>query len=129
MYRLLQLMAVSAVLILFGIFTMLLWNGLRTFEQVSLVDFFFSSTWNPSAYGDAQYGILSMLISTLMVTFGAMLIAVPLGIGCAAYLSEMASKQLRNILKPTIELLAAIPSVAVGFIGIVLLSPFLARGV
>ncbi len=119
--------ALFSVGILLGIFVMLLYNGAKTFESVSPGNFFFSTEWNPSAYGEASFGVLSMVASTLLVTIGAMAIAVPLGIGAAAYLAEVASERVREILKPAIELLAAIPSVAVGFIGIVVVGPFLAK--
>ena len=117
----------TAVVFLLGIFGMLLFNGAKTFKAVSLANFFGSSNWNPSAYGIPSFGILAMLVSTLMVTIGAMLIAIPLGIGTAAYLSEVAPPKVRNWLKPAIELLAGVPSVAVGFIGIVLLAPAIAK--
>jgi phosphate transport system permease protein len=117
---------ILAVLILVGIFLMLVINGVRTFSEVSLGDFLFSSIWNPSAYGESTYGIGAMLVSTFMVTFGAMVIAIPLGIGSAAYLSEIAPSRVREILKPIIEMLAAVPSVVVGFLGIVLLGPAIA---
>ncbi len=122
-----QLAALISVLILLGIFGMLFFNGINAFSEVSVTEFFFSANWNPSAYGKSSYGILSMIVSTFLVTIGAMLIAVPLGIGAAAYLSEVASERVREITKPVIELLAAIPSVAVGFIGIVLVGPWIAR--
>jgi len=115
-----------AVLILVGIFLMLLINGARTFREVGIIDFLFGSRWNPSAYGESSYGIGAMLVSTFMVTLGAMVIAVPLGIGSAAYLSEIAPSRVREILKPVIEMLAGIPSVVVGFLGIVLLGPAIA---
>ena len=118
--------AAFSVLILLGIFGMLIWNGIQAFSDISLTNFFFSTNWNPSAYGEPSFGILSMLASTTIVTLGAMLIAVPLGIGTAAFLSEVVSERVRMILKPIIELLAAIPSVAIGFIGIVLIGPILA---
>lgn len=119
--------ALSSILILFGIFAMLFYNGIQTFSTISIKEFFFSARWNPSAYGQPSFGILSMVVGSLMVTFGAMLIAVPLGVGTAAYLSEVAPARWREVLKPVIELLAAIPSVAIGFIGIVLLGPWIAR--
>ncbi|MCI4666541.1 MAG: phosphate ABC transporter permease subunit PstC [Bacteroidia bacterium] len=115
-----------SVLILLGIFLMLLINGIRTFAEINPLEFLFGSTWNPSAYEKASYGIGSMLVSTLMVTLGAMIIAVPLGIGSAAYLSEIAPARVREILKPILEMLAGIPSVVIGFLGIVLLGPAIA---
>ena len=116
-----------AVLTLVGIFLMLLINSARAFETISIAEFFSGTAWNPAAYGEATYGIGAMLFSTLLVTIGAMLFAVPLGIGAAAFLSEIASPRTRNILKPAIEMLAAIPSVVIGFLGIVLVAPALAK--
>jgi phosphate transport system permease protein len=121
------LTGISAVVILTGIFLMLFFNGIRLFEDVRLSDFFFGTTWNPSAYGKPSYGILSMILGTVMVTLGAMIIAVPLGIGTAAYIAEVANPKTREVLKPTVEILAGIPSVAIGFLGIVLVGPLIAR--
>lgn len=116
-----------AVLILFGIFLMLVVNSLRVFETISIAQFFSGTTWNPTAFGQPTYGIGAMLFSTFLVTTGTMLIAVPLGIGTAVFLSEIASPRTRNILKPAIEMLAAVPSVVIGFLGIVLVAPALAK--
>ncbi len=113
--------------VLAGIFTMLLYYGLRTFESVSFSNFFFQSIWNPSAYQHPQFGIAGMAWSSGMVTIGAMIIATPLGIGAAAYMSEIAPPRVRSFLKPAIEMLAAIPSVVLGFLGITLIGPFLAN--
>lgn len=121
------LTGISAVIILAGIFLMLVFNGFRLFEDVGLSDFFFGTTWNPSAYEKSSYGILSMVVGTFMVTLGAMIIAVPLGIGAAAYIADVASPKIRETLKPIIEILAGIPSVAIGFIGIVLVGPLIAK--
>lgn len=118
--------AFFSILILLGIFFMLLYNGWRTFEEVSIFEFLGDAHWNPSAYGEASYGMGGMLLSTLLVTAGSLLIAVPIGVATAAYLSELAPRWVRRLLKPTIEMLAAIPSVALGFIGIVLIGPALA---
>ncbi len=117
---------VSAIGILFAIFVMLAMNGLQTFTDVSISQFFLSTRWNPSAFGEPSYGILSLVVSSIMVTLGAMVIAVPLGIGTAAYLSEIAPPFLRETLKPVVEILAGIPSVVVGFFGIVFLGPLIA---
>ncbi|MFH1584465.1 MAG: phosphate ABC transporter permease subunit PstC [Actinomycetota bacterium] len=121
------LTGIFAVIILLGIFLMLLINGLQTFKDVKPFEFFFTTKWNPSAYGESSYGILSMIVSTFMVTLGAMIIAVPLGIGASAYIAEIASQRVRDILKPIIGILAGIPSVVIGFIGIVLVGPFIAK--
>lgn len=119
--------AISAVIVLGGIFLILFINGSKIFQEVGYADFFFGTVWNPSAYENPSYGILPMVVSTLMVTAGAMMIAVPLGIGAAAYIAEIAGPKTREVLKPVIEVLAGIPSVAIGFIGIVLLGPLIAR--
>ncbi len=118
--------AALAILVLLGIFLMLVFNGGRMFWDIGFGEFFFGTVWNPSAYGAEKYGILSMIVSTIFVTLLSMLIAAPLGIGTAAFLADFAPQRLANILKPAIEMLAAVPSVAVGFIGIVLVGPAIA---
>ncbi len=122
-----QLAGYSAVVILLGIFLMLLINGLLAFADISLVEFFTSADWAPSAYESPRYGILSMVVSSILVTLLAMLIAVPIGVGAAAYLAEFAPPKVEQLVKPAIEMLAAIPSVTIGFLGIVLLGPILAE--
>ncbi|MGB3346407.1 MAG: phosphate ABC transporter permease subunit PstC [Candidatus Humimicrobiia bacterium] len=121
------LTGILAVIILLGIFLMLLVNGLQAFKDVKLLDFFFGTVWNPSAYGESSYGILSMVVSTFMVTLGAMMIAVPLGIGTAAYIAENANQRVGDVLRSIIGILAGIPSVVIGFIGIVLVGPFISK--
>ena len=116
-----------AVVVLVGIFLMLLINGVLAFREISLVEFLTTSKWSPGAYKTPTFGILSQVVSSLMVTLMAMLIAVPIGVGTAAYLAEFAPRWLANIVKPAIEMLAAVPSVTIGFLGIVLVAPFLAN--
>lgn len=115
------------VIVLLGIFALLVFTAIPAFKEISLHEFLFSSNWNPTSYVKSSYGIVAMLVSTFMVTFGALLIAVPLGIGTAAYLSDVASTRVREIAKPIIEILAGIPSVVIGFLGIVLVGPFIAK--
>jgi len=115
------------VFILIGIFYLLLNQSLPTFKEVSIVEFFTSTIWNPTGYHQQSYGIVSLVVSTIIVTVGSLIFAVPLGIGSAAYLSEIAAPKVREILKPTIEILAGIPSVVIGFLGIVLFGPMIAR--
>ncbi len=114
------------IAVLAGILVMLLWNTTAFFLEVKPWDFISGTQWNPSGH-EASYGILPLLVSTSLVTFGAMAIAIPIGIGCAAFISEYAPGKLKNILKPAVEMLAAIPSVAIGFLGIVILGPGLAK--
>lgn len=115
-----------AILILLGIFALLLYKTLPVFKEISLSQFFLSADWNPTGYEEETYGLLAMVVSTLMVSFGSMVLAVPIGIGCAAYLAELAHPKVREVLKPAIELLAGVPSVVVGFLGIVLMGPLVA---
>jgi len=118
---------VFAILILGGIFALLFIQAYPAIEELGLWEFFGKVDWNPTSYEKATYGILAQIVSSLMVTLGALAIAIPLGVACAAFLSELAPPKVREILKPTIEILAAIPSVVVGFLGIVLVSPIIAR--
>ena len=118
----------SVVLVLVGIFVLLVTMALPAFKEIRLGEFLFSASWNPTAtFVTPSYGILSMFVSTLMVSIGALLIAIPLGIGAAAYLSDVASSRIREIAKPVIEILAGIPSVVIGFLGIVLVGPIIAK--
>ena len=104
-----------AILILAGIFALLFIKAYPAFAELGILQFFAGAGWNPTSYSTPRYGILSLIVSSMMVTFGALVIAVPLGLGCAAFISEMASKRFKEVLKPAIEILAAIPSVVVGF--------------
>ncbi|MBN9311621.1 MAG: phosphate ABC transporter permease subunit PstC [Chryseobacterium sp. 39-10] len=112
------------IVILGGIFFMLMWNTGSFLLDYSPLDFISGTQWNP-AYN--QYGILPLIVSTTIVTAGAMIIAIPLGIGTATFLSEYCPPKVKAILKPAIEMLAAVPSVAIGFLGIVLLGPEIAN--
>lgn len=115
------------VIVLLGIFALLLFSALPAFKEIQVTEFLFSTKWNPTSYVKARYGIVSMLVSTFMVTVGALLLAVPIGIGAAAYISDVASARVREIAKPIIEILAGIPSVVIGFLGIVIFGPFIAK--
>lgn len=115
------------ILALLGIFILLLRNALPAFQEVSLREFLFTASWNPTSYYKSTYGILPLIVSTFMVTLGSLTIAVPLGIGTAAYLSDVASPKVREFAKPLVEILAGIPSVVIGFLGIVLVGPVIAE--
>ena len=95
--------------------------------NISPADFFGGTEWLPTAVPAAQYGVLPLILGTLWVSVFAILIALPLGLGVAIYLSELASERMRKILKPTIELLAGIPSVVYGFFGLVVLVPLIQK--
>lgn len=118
---------ITVIIILIGIFTLLLLTSIPAFKEINLKGFLFTSNWNPTSFVKESYGIGAMLVSTLMVTFGALLFSIPIGIGTAAYLSDVANPKVREIVKPIIEILAGIPSVVIGFLGIVLLGPLIAK--
>ena len=96
-------------------------------NMISPDDFFLGREWIPTATPAPQFGVLPLILGTLWVSLVAILIATPLGIGVAIYLSELAQGKMRDILKPAIELLAGIPSVVYGFFGLVVLVPMVQR--
>ncbi len=96
-------------------------------ENIGLSDFFEGKEWLPTATPAPLFGILPLLFGTLLVSFIAILIAIPLGVGVAVYLAEVAHEKIRKFLKPAIELLAGIPSVVYGFFGLVVLAPIVQK--
>lgn len=113
----------SAVLFVTLIFYFLLSAGIAALREVPLSQLF-STRWYPI---ENFYGILPLLGGSLVITLGAAMIAVPVGIGTAIYIAEIAPRWAREILKPFIEVLAGVPSVVLGFIGILVLAPFLRK--
>nr|WP_319377600.1 phosphate ABC transporter permease PstA [uncultured Methanoregula sp.] len=116
--------AFLAVVVVAFILLFLLRDGYPIFGEVGIIPFLFGMTWAPTAM-DPLYGIFPLIVGTLLVTIGAMVFAVPLSIGCAIYISELASPRVKNALKPAIELLAGIPSVVYGFFGLIVLTNFI----
>jgi len=96
-------------------------------ENVSASEFFGGKEWYPTAEPSAQLGILPLILGTLWVSFGAILLSLPLGLAVAIYMAEIAHDRVRRIFKPIIELLAGIPSVIYGFFGLVVLVPFIQK--
>ena len=93
-------------------------------NNITLSDFFAGRDWMPTAKPSAQFGLLPLLWGTVLVSILSILLALPLGLGVAVYMSELAGERMRKLLKPTIELLAGIPSVVYGFFGLVVIVPF-----
>jgi phosphate transport system permease protein len=91
-------------------------------DEVSLIEFFTSTTWQPAI---GEFGIWPLVNATLMTTLIAMLVALPLGLGAAIYLSEYATLRVRSILKPILEVLAGIPTVVYGYFALTFMTPFL----
>lgn len=115
------LLGLVSVVIIALIFYFLIKNGIALFETVSLKAFLFGRDWFPVS-ANPQYGIVPLVAGSLLVTLGAILISVPLGIGCAIYIAEIAPRKIRSILKVIVEFLSAIPSVVLGFLGVIFLS-------
>ncbi len=118
---------IAIIVFLGGILFTLLSNSLPAFSEIGLKPFFSEGLWRPGAYDEPTYSINNFILGTFMVTAGALAFAVPLGIAAAAYLAEIASPWEREFFKPIVEVLAGIPSVVLGFIGLVLLAPLIAK--
>jgi phosphate ABC transporter permease protein PstC len=119
--KVLFMIALSAILSLALITFFIFQQGVPLIFKAGLGDFF-SLKWAPTKAG---FGILSMIVGSLMVTVGALAVGIPFGLAGAIFLAEFSSKTVQKTLKPVIELLAGIPSVVYGFIGIVILVPFI----
>ena len=122
--RLVKASGYSAIIFVALIFFFLLREGLPALAEVPL-SALFGTRWYPIE-GD-HFGILPLLTGSFVVTLGAAAIAIPFGIGMAVYISEIAPRWTREILKPLVELLGGFPSVVLGFLGILVLAPFLRR--
>jgi len=116
------LAGILAIIVLLGIIALLLKEGLPVFWHTPPWEFFFGAKWYPVSE-PPTFGIMSFFVSTLWVTLVATAISVPIGVACAAYLAEVAPDRVRETVKPIIEILAGIPSVVMGFLGLMLLSP------
>lgn len=96
-------------------------------QNIGIADFFGGKEWIPTATPSPLFGVLPLILGTLLVSIVAILIALPLGLGVAIYLSELTNERTRKFMKPTIELLAGIPSVVYGFFGLVVLVPLVQK--
>lgn len=113
-----------SILSMAGIVLFLLLDGLPFFKFYPFTDFLFGVNWYPTD-DPMEFGILPLIVGSLTVMTLATVIAVPLGVATAIYLSEVAKPGMRRIVKPFVELLAALPSVVIGFFGMVVVAPFL----
>jgi phosphate transport system permease protein len=118
--------ALVAIITTAGIIWVLASESWKFFQsdEVTLKEFFTGTKWSPT-FADPHFGILPLVMGTLQITIGAALIAVPLGLMSAIYLSEYASPKVRNILKPILEILAGVPTVVYGYFALFFITPLL----
>ena len=120
--RVLLFLALSSIGSLVIITVFIFWEGIPLIAYAGLKDFLLSSHWAPTR---GHFGILAMIVSSILVTLGALVLGVPLALACAIALVEFSPGRVRALLKPTLELLAGIPSVVYGFLGVVWLVPLI----
>lgn len=118
------LVATASIAILFMIMAFLFMEGLPILKTTSLSDFVFGKYWYPTS-DPPEFGIFPLIVASLAVTALSSLIAIPLGVMTAIYVAELASRRVAELVKPLMELLAALPSVVIGFFGMVVVAPFL----
>ena len=126
--RLIQVSGVLGIILVLLIFFFLLRNSLPMFQERSLSDLLLGEKWSPT-HGDGHFGMLPLLLGSLYVTVGALIIAIPLALAVAIFVAEIAPRWMREFLKPAIELIAAIPSVVFGFLGLLVIGPWIAEHV
>lgn len=120
----LKLSAVVTILTTVGILYVLLSESISFFKEVSIIEFLTNKEWTP-LFVKKNFGILPLVTGTLLTTFIAVSVALPVGITIAIYLSEYANKRFKKITKPLLEILAAVPTVVYGFFALVVVTPFL----
>ena len=116
----------SSILITLGIVGILAYEASTFFEHVSLKAFLTDTQWTP-LFEDAHYGILPLLSGTLVTTLVGLCVAIPVGTVCAIWLSEYSPKKLRELIKPALELLGAVPTVVYGYFAFLFVTPFLQK--
>ena len=116
--------AIVSIIIVFLIFFFIFQSSLPAFQQIGLRNILLETTWRPT---NGQYGILAMIVGSVMVTFMAIVMGVPLALGAAIFLAEVAPRAVQNVFRSAIQLLAGIPSVVYGLFGMVVLVPIVRR--
>ncbi|MCR2822423.1 phosphate ABC transporter permease subunit PstC [Lederbergia panacisoli] len=124
---LLFLMAIISIMTTIGIVMTLLVETITFFKRVNFIDFISGTEWFPFFEADPQYGIIPLISGTLLVAIIAMLVAIPIGLATAIYLSEFASERVRKIVKPILEVLAGIPTIVYGFFALTFVTPSLQK--
>ncbi len=123
---LLLLSALTSVVITVGIVGVLIYESIDFFRQVPLIDFLSDRQWTP-LFSEPHYGILSLVSGTVVTTAVALIVAIPMGSLVAIYLSEYASRGVREIIKPVLELLSAVPTVVYGYFALLFVTPALQK--
>ena len=124
---LIYLCGFSAIIFVFGIFFFVFREGAPFLAKLKPGEFLFSIDWYPTSQTQAKYGVGALIVGTLSVTTLAMILAVPFGLGAAVFVSEFCTGKTKETLKVVIELLAAIPSVVWGFVGLTVMAPILIK--
>ncbi len=123
---LLFLITATSVLAVLLILTFVIWRSVPFLRDFGIAEFLTSKAWRPTAE-EPKFGALTLIIGSLYVSLAALAFAVPLGILAAVFLSDIVSWKIRNVAKPVVEILAAIPSVAYGFFAVLVVAPWLQR--
>mgnify|MGYP001451207491 FL=1 len=118
--------ALITILTTIGIIWVLLSESLEFFKEVSIIDFVTDTQWTP-LFANKHFGILPLISGTLLTTIIAISVSLPIGLTIAIYLSEYAPKKLKKIIKPLLEILAAVPTVVYGFFALMVVTPFLQK--
>src|SRR5690606_4087405 len=105
-----------------GIVLILLFESSRFFEQIPILTFLTGTKWTP-LFADPQFGVLPLVVGSFMVTAIASIVALPIGLGSAIYLSEYAPERVRSTIKPILEILAGVPTIVYGFFALNLVTP------
>ena len=121
--KLVFLSGILSIIVLGLILAFLVYNSIKFFTTYPFFEFLTGTKWSPTVL--EKFGFIPLLTGSLLITFGAIIIAIPLGIGSAIYIGELAPRAVRETIKPIIEVLATIPSVVIGFIGIKVMAPII----
>lgn len=124
---LLQVAAILSVVITIGIVVSLVVPTIGFFREIGILEYLTGTRWTPT-FADPSYGVLPLIVGTLWTTAIGLIVAVPLGLGAAAFLAEYAGTRVRRVLKPVLEVLAGIPSVVLGFFALNFVAPELLQG-
>jgi phosphate transport system permease protein len=118
------ILAFASLVFLIGIILTLLKESFPFFSQYKLTAALIGRSWYPTS-SPAEFGMLPLIFASVLVTLGAMVVCVPIGVGSALFIHELTSQRIRAVLKPMIEILAGIPSIVYGFFGMLVVAPFL----